>query len=77
MNGFLLDTNVPSEPIRPQPDANVQPWLAAQRLDHLWISAVGFREFRKGIELRSQGKRRMELGSKKISPPCLRVALFR
>jgi tRNA(fMet)-specific endonuclease VapC len=61
MNGFLLDTNVPSESIRLQPDANVQVWLAAQRLDQLWISAVSFGEFRKGIELRVQDKRRTEL----------------
>lgn len=61
MNGFLLDTNVPSESIRPQPDTNVQTWLVAQRLDHLWISTVSFGEFRKGIELRSQDKRRTEL----------------
>ena len=61
MNGFLLDTNVPSEPIRPQPDANVQAWLAAQRLDQLWISTVSFGEFRKGVELRSPDKRRKEL----------------
>ena len=61
MNGFLLDTNVPSESIRPQPDAHVQVWLDAQRLDQLWLSAVSFGEFRKGIELRSQDKRRTEL----------------
>jgi predicted nucleic acid-binding protein len=61
MNGFLLDTNVPSEPIRPQPDANVLVWLAAQCLDQLWISVVSFGEFRKGIELRVQDKRRTEL----------------
>lgn len=40
MSGFLLDTNVPSELIRPQPEPKVKTWVAAQDLDTLFISAV-------------------------------------
>jgi predicted nucleic acid-binding protein len=47
MSGFLLDTNVPSELIRPQPEPKVKTWVAAQSLDTLFISAVSFGEFRK------------------------------
>ena len=61
MNGFLLDTNVPSELVRPEPDLRVKAWLAAQSLDALFISTVSFGELRKGIELRDPGKRRAEL----------------
>jgi toxin FitB len=61
MSGFLLDTNVPSELVRPQPEPRVKTWVAAQDLDTLFISAVSFGELRKGIILRSQGKRREEL----------------
>src|SRR5271165_3883853 len=61
MSGFLLDTNVTSELIRPEPNPTVKTWLAAQTLDVLFISAVSFGEFRKGIVLRSPGKRRDEL----------------
>ena len=61
MNGFLLDTNVPSELVRPQPEPKVQAWIAAQNLDALFMSAVSFGELRKGIVLRSPGKRRTEL----------------
>jgi len=61
MSGFLLDTNVTSELIRPQPEPMVKTWVAAQPLDSLFISAVSFGEFRKGIVLRSPGKRRDEL----------------
>jgi predicted nucleic acid-binding protein len=61
MSGFLLDTNVPSELIRPQPEPKVKTWIAAQSLDTLFISAVSFGELRKGITLRSPGKRRTEL----------------
>jgi toxin FitB len=63
MSGFLLDTNIPSELVRPQPEPKVKTWLAAQNLDTLFISAVSFGELRKGIVLRSPGKRRTELES--------------
>jgi predicted nucleic acid-binding protein len=61
MTGFLLDTNVPSELVRPRPEPRVQAWVAAQALDTLFISSVSFGELRKGITLRSPGKRREEL----------------
>lgn len=61
MNGFLLDTNVPSELVRPQPEPKVKTWVAARDLDTLFISSVSFGELRKGIILRSPGKRRAEL----------------
>lgn len=61
MKGFLLDTNVPSELVRPAPDHRVQAWIAAQPLDSLFISAVSFGEFRKGTSLCQPGKRRTQL----------------
>jgi predicted nucleic acid-binding protein len=61
MSGFLSDTNVPSELVRPQPEPRVKTWGAAQDLDTLFISSVSFGEFRKGIALRPPGKRRAEL----------------
>lgn len=63
MSGFLLDTNIPSELVRPQPEPKVQAWIAAQSLEALFISAVSFGELRKGIILRAPGKRRTELES--------------
>ena len=61
MNGFLLDTNIPSELIRPRPDPNVLAWVAAQELGTLFLSAVSFGELRKGITLRAPDKRKQEL----------------
>jgi predicted nucleic acid-binding protein len=61
MRGFLLDTNVPSELVRPRPEPRVNAWIAAQNLDTLFISAVSFGEFRKGVILLPPGKRREEL----------------
>ncbi len=61
MSGFLLDTNIPSELVRPEPEPKVTSWVAAQALDLLFISAVSFGEIRKGLVLREPGKRRAEL----------------
>ena len=61
MSGFLLDTNVPSELIRPQPDLRVKTWIAAQPLDAFFNSAVSFGELRKGATLQSPGKRKTEI----------------
>ena len=63
MNGFLVDTNVPSELVRPQPEPRVEKWIAAQNLDSSFMSTVSFGELRKGIVLLSPGKRRTELES--------------
>ena len=61
MSGFLLDTNIPSELIRPKPESKIKTWIAAQDLETLFISAVSFGEFRKGIVMRSPGRRKEEL----------------
>ncbi len=61
MSGFLLDTNALSELIRIRPEPKMTTWIAAQTLDTLFMSVVSFGELRKGIVLRSPGKRRTEL----------------
>ncbi len=32
MSGFLLDTNIPSELVRPQPEPKVEAWIAYKDL---------------------------------------------
>jgi len=61
MSGFLLDTNIPSELVRPRPEPKVVTWVASHNLETLFISCVSFGELRKGIFLRSPGKRTAEL----------------
>lgn len=61
MSGFLLDTNIPSELVRPRPEPQVLAWLAAQALDDLYLSVITFGELRKGVTLRTPGKRRAQL----------------
>lgn len=58
---FLLDTNVVSEPLKPQPDSNVLGWLGAADEDRLFISVVTLAELRTGIERMPTGARRKRL----------------
>ncbi len=61
MSGFLVDTNVISEFIKPQPDARVIGWLEAADPDSLFASVITLGEIRVGIEALPTGKRRTEL----------------
>ena len=62
MSGFLLDTNIPSELLRPRPDAIVAAWLKRQAKETLFISVVTMGELRRGIALLAeQSPRRVEL----------------
>lgn len=55
---FLLDTNVVSEWIKPQPDRGLVAWLAAANEDELCLSVVTVAELRRGAERLSTGRRR-------------------
>jgi tRNA(fMet)-specific endonuclease VapC len=59
--GYLLDTNVPSETLRPAPDANVASWLRSQSKDFQFLSVVTMGELRRGITLLAPGARRTQL----------------
>ncbi|MCX6612213.1 MAG: type II toxin-antitoxin system VapC family toxin [Acidobacteria bacterium] len=63
MNGFLLDTNVPSENVRPRPDPKLTAWLKAQKLEELYLSVITCGELRKGISSLDEGKRKTDLES--------------
>ena len=49
MSGFLLDTNVVSELVKPRPDINVVQWLRATDENLLYLSVLTLGEIRKGI----------------------------
>lgn len=59
--GWLLDTNVVSELRRPRPEPRVVEFVKEQPLDELYVSVVTFAEFRFGIELLQDARRRAEL----------------
>jgi toxin FitB len=60
---LLVDTNVVSEWVRPQPDRNVISWLAEVDEDRVFISVISFAEIRWGVELLPVGRRRERLAT--------------
>jgi toxin FitB len=64
VNGFLLDTNVISELIKPRPEPKVRDWIEAADEDRLFLSVVTLGEIRKGIDgLQAASSRRARLES--------------
>lgn len=61
MNGYLLDTNIPSEFSRDGPEPRVVQWLKAQPVTMLFLSVVTIGEIRKGLIMLPQGRRRAGL----------------
>jgi toxin FitB len=49
VSGFLLDTNVVSELVRPKPNARVTQWVHATDEGLLYLSVLTLGEIRKGI----------------------------
>ena len=60
---FLLDTNVVSEWVKPQPHSGVVAWLAEVDEDRVFMSAASFAEIRYGIERMPGGRRRERLAA--------------
>src|SRR5258708_30573064 len=58
---FLLDTNVVSEWMKPQPNAGLVEWLNNVDEDRVFISVVTLTEIRYGIERMATGNRRKNL----------------
>ena len=46
---ILLDTNVVSEPLRPQPDPRVLIWLDGQAVETLYLSTISLSELLLGL----------------------------
>lgn len=61
MSGFLVDTNIISEVLRPAPDARVAVWSQEVSKYLLFLSVVSMGELRKGITIMPAGTRRTQL----------------
>lgn len=61
MTGFLLDTNLISEFIKPLPDVAVMDWLNGQPESNLFLSVLTMGEVLEGIEVLPEGRRRRQL----------------
>lgn len=57
----ILDTNVVSELMRPEPHAGVGSWIDAQPVDSLYVTSITQAEILHGVFLLPKGKRRMLL----------------
>lgn len=58
---ILLDTNVVSEGMKPQPDPAVRDWLDAQAAETLYLSSVTVAELLYGIGVLPDGQRKTRL----------------
>ena len=61
MSGFLLDTNIVSELVRPQPDARVTHWMDSTDEELLFLSVLTLGEIRKGITTLADPARKTRL----------------
>jgi toxin FitB len=59
--GWLIDTNIVSEWVKPRPDAGIVSWLDEVDEDRVFLSVVSLAEIRFGIERRAPGRRRNRL----------------
>ncbi|MCU1273304.1 MAG: type toxin-antitoxin system VapC family toxin [Bryobacterales bacterium] len=61
MSGFLLDTNIISELIKPKPEPRLVTWISGTDENLLYLSVLTLGEIRKGIEALTQPARRVQL----------------
>lgn len=61
MNGFLLDTNVPSEMTRPRPSPLIERWLDEVDDAQLFLSVISLAEILRGISRLPESNRRGQL----------------
>jgi toxin FitB len=61
VSGFLLDTNVISEILRPRPDPRVELWFESTEEELLVLSVLTIGEIRKGIAILGDAARKTTL----------------
>jgi toxin FitB len=55
---YLLDTNIISDIVKPQPSESLLTWMSARHDEDLFISSLTIAEIRRGILEKPRGKRR-------------------
>ena len=61
MSGFLLDTNIVSELVKPKPEPKVVEWIETTDEELLFLSVLTLGEIRKGIGLLKDPARQVKL----------------
>jgi toxin FitB len=60
---IILDTNVVSEPMKPNGHRGVQAWLDEQIAETLYLTSISLSELLLGVEVLPDGKRKMGLAA--------------
>ncbi|WP_411195841.1 type II toxin-antitoxin system VapC family toxin [Rhizobium sp.] len=58
MTRYLLDTNIISNVVKPQPSESLLAWMSTQRDEDLFISSLTVAEIHRGILEKPRGKKR-------------------
>ena len=74
MSGFLLDTNVVSELIKPKPEPKLAKWTDVTDEALLFLSVLTIGEIRKGIARHPNATRRVKLEAWLVSDLAVRFA---
>ncbi|KQP10326.1 twitching motility protein PilT [Methylobacterium sp. Leaf99] len=61
MTRYLLDTNIISNVVKPEPSAPLLDWMAEQRDDALFIASLTVAEIRRGVLEKPAGRKREAL----------------
>jgi predicted nucleic acid-binding protein len=61
VSGFLLDTNIISEVVKPKPEPRVTSWMDSIDENLLYLSVLTLSEIRKGIASLTDASRRVKL----------------
>ncbi len=61
MTRYLLDTNIISNVIKPEPSGSLLAWMGAQKDDDLFIASLTVAEIGRGILEKPKGKKRSSL----------------
>ena len=61
MTRFLLDTNIISNVVKPEPSPSLLAWMGAQKDDNLFIASLTIAEIQRGILEKPKGKKRSAL----------------
>ena len=58
MTRYLLDTNIISNVVKPEPPQSLLAWMGAQRDENLFIASLTLAEVRRGILEKPRGRKR-------------------
>ncbi len=68
MTGFLLDTNIISDAVKPRPSPSLAAWMLAQDDNRLFISSIAVAEVLRGILDLPAGRKRASLEAWFVGP---------